>query len=167
MVRARRAARARAAAPTRSRHSVAASGLAAYIGLVVAAGALTYGNSTAGPFIFDDLTAIRQNDTIRHLWPISRALSPPRETPVAGRPVVNLSLAVNYAVGGLDVTGYHVGNIALHVACALILFGLVRRTLLGPRLRDRFGSSADAVDRKSTRLNSSHTVNSYAVFCLK
>src|SRR5260221_7744235 len=26
---------------------------------------------------------------------------------------------------------------------------------------------ADGEDRKSTRLNSSHTVNSYAVFCLK
>src|SRR5438132_13283633 len=29
------------------------------------------------------------------------------------------------------------------------------------------GSSQDARDRKSTRLNSSHTVISYAVFCLK
>ena len=163
MVRARRAVRARAAAPTRSRRSVAASGLAAYIGLIAAAGALTYGNSIAGPFIFDDLTAIRQNDTIRHLWPISRALSPPRETPVAGRPIVNLSLAVNYAVGGLDVTGYHVGNIALHVACALILFGLVRRTLLGPRLRDRFGSSADAVALVSALLWMVHPLQSEAV----
>ena len=67
MVKARRAVRTRAAAPKRSRHPMAASGLAAYIGLVVAVGALTYGNSIAGPFIFDDLTAIRQNDTIRHL----------------------------------------------------------------------------------------------------
>src|SRR5437588_6949559 len=30
-----------------------------------------------------------------------------------------------------------------------------------------FGLLAEAVDRKSTRLNSSHTVISYAVFCLK
>src|SRR5256885_7966785 len=29
------------------------------------------------------------------------------------------------------------------------------------------GTSADAADRKSTRLNSSHLVISYAVFCLK
>src|SRR5262252_8537858 len=29
------------------------------------------------------------------------------------------------------------------------------------------GSVAEAIDRKSTRLNSSHTVISYAVFCLK
>src|SRR5947207_13298471 len=31
----------------------------------------------------------------------------------------------------------------------------------------RFGRAAMASDRKSTRLNSSHTVISYAVFCLK
>src|SRR5438132_10001598 len=31
----------------------------------------------------------------------------------------------------------------------------------------RLVHSPDAVDRKSTRLNSSHTVISYAVFCLK
>src|SRR5438034_5501175 len=30
-----------------------------------------------------------------------------------------------------------------------------------------FSSAADLIDRKSTRLNSSHTVISYAVFCLK
>src|SRR5690606_40479798 len=35
---------------------------------------------------------------------------------------------------------------------------------LGPRLRD---SQVTALDRKSTRLNSSHVKISYAVFCLK
>src|SRR5438132_10613527 len=33
--------------------------------------------------------------------------------------------------------------------------------------RDQRGSAANKADRKSTRLNSSHTVISYAVFCLK
>src|SRR5262249_11190655 len=57
-------------------------------------------------------------------------LSPPnRGEAVSGRPLVNLSLAVNYAIGGLDVTGYHVWNVAVHVCCALLLFGIVRRTL--------------------------------------
>src|SRR5438034_7456411 len=38
----------------------------------------------------------------------------------------------------------------------------------GPRRTPRHGRrSADLLDRKSTRLNSSHTVISYAVFCLK
>jgi tetratricopeptide (TPR) repeat protein len=163
MVKARRGVRARTAAPKPTGHTVAANGLAAYIGLIVVAGVLTYANGIAGPFIFDDLTAIRQNDTIRQIWPISRTLSPPRETPVAGRPVVNLSLAINYAIGGVDVTGYHVGNIALHVACALVLFGLVRRTLLGPRLRDRFESSANAVALVSALLWMVHPLQTEVV----
>src|SRR5437588_6069172 len=34
-------------------------------------------------------------------------------------------------------------------------------------LRRRHGKDGGGIDRKSTRLNSSHTVISYAVFCLK
>src|SRR5258708_27030733 len=36
-----------------------------------------------------------------------------------------------------------------------------------PRSGERQDSSARALDRKSTRLNSSHQIISYAVFCLK
>src|SRR5438034_6792350 len=39
--------------------------------------------------------------------------------------------------------------------------------VLGVPRRHHRHPDADAVDRKSTRLNSSHTVISYAVFCLK
>jgi tetratricopeptide (TPR) repeat protein len=97
--------------------------------LIVAAGAATYWNSLGGPFIWDDQIAIVTNHTIQHLWPLSDALRPPRETPVAGRPIVNLSFAINYAMGGLSETGYHIANIAVHIICALLLFGIVRRTL--------------------------------------
>src|SRR5437588_8133365 len=45
---------------------------------------------------------------------------------------------------------------------------LVVRTASGMTLRSTdSGATFDRVDRKSTRLNSSHTVISYAVFCLK
>src|SRR5260221_10416057 len=44
------------------------------------------------------------------------------------------------------------------------LLGADARREPAPRRRGRAG---DARDRKSTRLNSSHTVISYAVFCLK
>jgi len=57
------------------------------------------------------------------------ALRPYRELPTAGRPIVNASFAVNYAIGGLQPAGYHAGNIAIHVLCALALFGIIRRTL--------------------------------------
>ena len=118
--------------------------------LIVAAGAATYWNSLGGPFIWDDQISVVTNRTIQHLWPLTDPLQPPRETPVAGRPIVNLSFAINYAIGGLSEAGYHVGNIAVHIACALLLFGIVRRTLaglaarIGGRHRARRGAPLDA-----------------------
>src|SRR6185312_11084012 len=49
------------------------------------------------------------------------------------RPVLNLSLAVNYAISGPDPWSYHALNLAIHVGAALCLFGLIRRTA-GPAL---------------------------------
>src|SRR2546427_3950381 len=43
----------------------------------------------------------------------------------------------------------------------------VRRRDAGPRRRGRRDPSGRSGDRKSTRLNSSHSQISYAVFCLK
>ena len=102
------------------------------LALIVAAGVLAYSTSLAGPFIFDDQSAVVENAQIRDLRNLSAALTPPVSTPLAGRPLVNLSLAINYAIGGLDVRSYHVVNIALHLVCALLIFGIVRRTAERP-----------------------------------
>ena len=110
--------------------------------LVVGAGLFAYRNSLHGTFIFDDLAAIEVNSQIRDLWPPWNALSPPPGTAVTARPIVNLSLALNYALGGLSVWGYHAANLAIHLLAALALCGVVRRTLLGPSLRERYGSEA-------------------------
>jgi tetratricopeptide (TPR) repeat protein len=92
-----------------------------------------YHNSFDGPFVFDDVAAVRDNPTIRRLWPIENALWAPADTTAAGRPLVNLSLAFNYALGGFDVRGYHAFNLAVHTLAALALGGIVRRTVRGPR----------------------------------
>ena len=67
--------------------------------LIIAAGIWAYHNSFQGPFILDDVSSILENPHIRHLWPIGEALSPSANSMVGGHPVVNLSLAVNYALG--------------------------------------------------------------------
>lgn len=126
----------RAPAPTRGLVFAAALVLGAAIFLV-------YANVLSAPFVFDDSSAIVDNPSIRHLWPPGDALTPPTTAAGAvGRPIVNLSLALNYAFGGLEVRGYHLFNLALHFAAALTLFGLVRRTLVRPALRDLFGADA-------------------------
>jgi Flp pilus assembly protein TadD len=107
--------------------------------LLVVAGALAYAGSLSNPFLYDDQTAIVNNPTIRALSPRPAVLSPPRDTPVAGRPLVNLSLALNYSSSGLDVTGYHLTNVALHLLVALTLFAIIRRTWAGGAPRDADG----------------------------
>jgi hypothetical protein len=98
--------------------------------VIVAAGFAAYHNSFHGPFVFDDASSIVTNPTIRTLWPLTEPLTPPSANVTAqGRPLLNLSLAINYALGGTAVQGYHVGNFLIHACAALTLFGIVRRTL--------------------------------------
>lgn len=110
--------------PSRSRPLVFAA-------LLALAATLAYLTSFAGVFVFDDDMSIADNPTIRHLWPVSPLLHPPVDAgrTVGGRPVLNISLALNYAVGGASARGYHAANLAIHIAAALALFGIVRRTL--------------------------------------
>ena len=115
------------------------------LGCLCLAGLAAYANSLSGPMVFDDVSAILLNPQIRHLWPPLDALAPPRYTVLASRPLVNLSFAINYALGGFAVRGYHLVNLGLHILSALVLFGVIRLTLAGPRLRDRFATTADAV----------------------
>jgi tetratricopeptide (TPR) repeat protein len=97
--------------------------------MLVLAAVAAYRNSLDTPFLFDDSLAIVANPSIRHLWPPGEALSPPTDgSGVSGRPLVNLSLAVNYAFGGLQVRGYHVMNLVLHLLASLVLWGVLRRT---------------------------------------
>lgn len=89
-----------------------------------------YAPTLAYPFIFDDRPSIVENDTIRTLWPVSVPLQPPADgSTVTNRPLLNLSFAVNHAIHGLDERGYRVANACIHAGAALLLFGLVRRTL--------------------------------------
>ena len=96
--------------------------------IILLAGLLTYSNSLSGPFVFDDRGTVLDNPTIERFWDPA-VLAAPQETPAAGRPIVNISFALNYALGGRAVRGYHIVNIAIHLVCALLVFAVVRRTL--------------------------------------
>jgi protein O-mannosyl-transferase len=111
--------------------------------VIVLAGLIAFANSFNGDLIFDDIPWIVLNPTIRRLWPLEGVLFPPKESGFAsGRPVLNLTLALNNTFVGSDPRSYHVVNIAIHILAGLTLFGIVRRTLLSPRLRERFAAVA-------------------------
>lgn len=102
------------------------------VALVVAV-VLAYANSLRAPFLFDDAGAVLGNATIRDLGSLAIFHPPTDGSTTTGRPVVNVSFALNYALGGENVVGYHAVNLAIHALAALTLFGLLRRT-------PRFGS---------------------------
>jgi tetratricopeptide (TPR) repeat protein len=114
--------------------------------LIVAVGLLVYANSLDGPFVYDDALILKDRD-IRQLLPPWQAVFASPNSATAGRPVVHYTLALNHAVGGLDVRGYRAVNLAVHLACTLMLFAVVRRTLMlvGGRLGEASRGVAAAV----------------------
>ena len=100
-----------------------------HVAVIGLAGAVVYANSLWGVFLFDDFGGIVRNAQITNLWNVRAIWIPPADTPVAGRPLAHLSFALNYALGGLDVVGFHVVNIGLHIGCAWLVYALVRWTL--------------------------------------
>ena len=98
---------------------------------LVVVGFAVFWNSLPAPFTFDDDHAIVVNEQIRD---ISTSLSRTEQgSPLAGRPVVSLTFAINYALGELNVRGYRLVNIAIHVINALLLFAVVGRAFSAPQ----------------------------------
>jgi tetratricopeptide (TPR) repeat protein len=114
-----------------------ATGLAC--AMIVLAALAVYYNSFSVPLIFDDALSIINNPTIHKL---ESAFSPPPNECVGGRPILNFTFALNYALAGLNVWGYHAFNLLIHALAGLTLFGLLRRTLSRPPLNGRFGVAA-------------------------
>lgn len=124
---------------------------------------LGYANGLSGPLVFDDKVTILENRQIRSLASLRSLLQPERELPVAGRPVANITLALNYAVHGVDVRGYRAVNVAIHLLCGLLVLGVVRRTLSSQASGDWVKRWAPAIAFASAALWTAHPLNSEAV----
>ena len=140
----------------------ALSGALAAVGLALAALA-AYHAALPAPFTFDDRPAIERNESIRRLWPLSGPLSPPVTAAGAtGRPLVNLSLALNHAAGGLEPGGYRLTNILLHAVAGALLLLLVRETLV----RTRFRTSAGPLAAATALIWVLHPLQTESVVCV-
>lgn len=134
---------------TTSPASRSADALAA--ALLVAAVWAVYLPAIAAPFVCDDSIAIVENESLRQLWPLVGDVERPgplaakKDLPTAGRPLVNLSFALNYQIYGLDPRGYRAVNVLLHSLNVLLLAAIVRRTLQLPYFGGKFAGSARLV----------------------
>ena len=130
---------------------------------------LAYSNSYSGTFLFDDRIVILENPTLLHLWPLGQ---PQNSLPVAhsganhvifSRPITNWTFAFNYALGGFNVFGYHLFNVLMHVSSALLVFGIVRRTLLSNGLKERWARPSLLLALSIALLWASHPLATHAI----
>ena len=131
--------------------------LFALAGILALATALAYSNTFDVPFLFDDLLRIEDNILIRHLWPI---WIPMADT---NRPFGMVTFAVNYALHGYQVWGYHAANLTIHILVGLTLFGIVRRTLMLRGLANRSQFSATSLAFAIALIWLIHPLNTQAV----
>ncbi|MCU0609544.1 MAG: tetratricopeptide repeat protein [Chitinispirillaceae bacterium] len=114
--------------------------------LILVAAIVAYHGTFTAPFVFDDEFSIVKNSSIRTIWPLGAVLAPPGDgNPVQGRPVLNLTFAINYALGGTAVFGYHLVNLLIHILTALLLFGIIRRTLEVSRIPEHIRKAANGI----------------------
>ncbi|MCM2358564.1 MAG: tetratricopeptide repeat protein [Geobacteraceae bacterium] len=97
--------------------------------ILVLVAIVAYSNTFHVPFVFDDESSIVNNPVIKDL---PAFLSGAGYAFLPRRVVGYLSFALNYRLGGLDVTGYHAVNLAIHVCNAWLVYALVRLTLQTP-----------------------------------
>jgi Flp pilus assembly protein TadD len=146
-------------------HGASALAVGVAAGAIVLGALAVYLNSFAVPFVLDDPASIVDNPSIRTLWPLTVPLSPPSAggLTVGGRPVLNLSLALNYAVSGTAVWSYHLLNLAIHAAAGLVLFGILRRTFAQPRLGQHLGARGTLLAATTALLWTLHPLQTSAV----
>jgi hypothetical protein len=99
--------------------------------LICLLGITIYSNTLHSPFHLDDEFSITDNFSIRNISNIKAIwkIWPPRF-------ISNLSLAINYHFGKLDVRGYHAFNIFIHLLSAIAVWWLVLLILSSPAMRD-------------------------------
>jgi len=94
--------------------------------LLVAAAVAVYLNTLSNPFLLDDQATVAQNLLV-HRGDIAGIFTTPSWfaqglLEQGYRPLVSLTFALNYALGGLQPYGYHVANALLHAAVCVMVY---------------------------------------------
>ena len=105
--------------------------------IILIIGTIAYSNTFHVPFHWDDLTYIGENPIIKQFTFFidpSAAKDFQFYNHFLQRYVTYLTFALNYALHGYDVTGYHILNLIIHLLNALLVYFLVCLTFRTPVL---------------------------------
>lgn len=117
--------------------------------LIIAIGFIVYFNVVTTPFLFDDYLYLVNNPLIRDFGffrDTDRVLALGINTDLKYnfilRPVSYFTFALNYALHGLDVRGYHVANLLMHLGNALLLYLMLSLLFRSPGMSASEGDTA-------------------------
>ncbi len=115
---------------------------------------ISYSNTLNVPFQFDDESSIEINPAVKDLSyfadtsKIDRSgLTPGTKAIFKTRYLGYLTFALNYKVGGLNVKGYHLVNILIHIISSLLVYWLVLLTFSTPYFSGGMGDRTAYVDK--------------------
>ncbi|HAM51632.1 MAG TPA: hypothetical protein DCP92_13465 [Nitrospiraceae bacterium] len=140
-----------------------------HILLIAILGLIVYSNSFRVPFQFDDLPNIKDNPIIKdfqYFVEPSSAKALPLYDDLKSRFIGHLTFALNCKMHGLNVTGYHIVNLLIHIINALLVYWIVILTFRTPALKpshNNYQRFADLIALFSALLFVSHPVQTQAV----
>lgn len=105
-----------------------------HILIIVLIALCAYSNTLQVPFLFDDEGSIQLNTGVHGL---SNFFNGGYDY-LPNRVIGYFSFALNYQLGELNVVGYHIVNLLIHISCSLLVYGVVRVTLCTPILKQSF-----------------------------
>jgi hypothetical protein len=128
------------------------------LGIIAGLVLIAYSNTFTASFHFDDNPSIVENASIKRMTSdnIIGIIS-------GNRPVVFLSLMLNYQLGGMNVVGYHIFNIAVHIANSMFVYLLMLWTLNLPAVEEKYRGKAKRMALFGALLFAVHPVQTEAV----
>ena len=132
------------------------------IALIILTVGVAYSNTYTASFHFDDQHTIVENPRIKHIENIPSFFWK-NEGPVGSRPLLLVTLAINYALGGLNVIGYHIFNNLLHAINGILFYFFVLTVLNLPRFREKWASLSKEIALFSAILFVVHPIQTEAV----
>ena len=107
------------------------------LALICVCGVIIYFATVHSPFIYDDAHAIEDNPYIKNLSKFQQMVGVQN---IFNRSILLFTFSVNHAIGQLDVFGYHLINLMLHLCVGIMLYFLTMEllTIENPALTPTF-----------------------------
>jgi len=130
--------------------------------VIILSAVIIYSNIYQSPFVFDDRPGIQENLDIRNVGnylSVDRLLKP--------RDIVNLTFALNYRFGKLNVFGYHLVNVLIHIINGFLVYFLaliIFKQLYLPNIREDDSSARQGLQIKAERRKGKSIRQKFTIF---